>query len=1063
MKKLLKIFTIILVAIVVLSGGTTIALNKILTPQRISSIVTEALQPYVNSKIVLRGARYSFLSTFPRVTFTIDSLMIPQMRDSLGELIYIRRARLAVNPVAFFNDEIVVRNFAIKSASIHLFRDDSIRPIQHFNLPDSTSSAESADTLNSFDIAKYNIDIQRVHIDSMNIVIDDRTVGFYSQVKDFSLDLSMKKVGRILDLDARLGLDSITIRRKGGDFIKDMRLRFNSKLHLNRDSMCLTFEKADIKVNNIGMRSSGVLQRDTARKSLIVDIKAGLRSPSLAEFINVIPKTFLDSKEKITTDGTIKLAMTAQGEYSATSLPSISANMVVNDATAKYESRKLSLEDVDCDTDLYIDFNKPESSYAVINNLHINTTKILDLTVKGRVNNLIKDQSVDIHLLSDIDFNRFTEVFPLRDGIKLQGSNTSDLKAQFTVSDMIKSNYGKLFLTGKSTFNNVDIYIDGSKFRNDSTATGYLSVAMERGTLLFGDKVKENNSRTLLSTINFTDFGYKDRDGNYTLIKDLKLTAGANFDRKTQKVNGVGGRIEVKNVTAGVEDMMDVVVDYSDLMLTISPEREDRKATIVTKIKSSKVTATEQSNNTNMTLSTIDADISAVRQQPKDWILAGDLGFEDFSIFTDIFPLQSSIKRSKVHIEDRTITLSNTPIKMGESRLMATGEIHNLIRKLFKRPNALITGNLAIKSPLLNVSELIEATNKSVLLSSESSSDSTSMSTIAAQPADSLSTPELLLVPKRVDFNFNMDIGRIKYDDVDISDIKGQAAIQQGILTLKELSIKVAGADANTSVVYSNVSDTTAHVNFALNMQSVDIKKIGDILPTVKSMMPMANSLEGIVGFDFKANSDLNRDITFDLNTLIGALTLSGQDLVLMDSETFAQLSKTLMFKNKERNVIDNLHVNVIADKSKVEVLPFLLTMDRYTAVIGGEQVIGADFSVDYNYQISILKSPLPFKAGVDVFGNLDDFDFKVTKAKLKKTNFEEVDARFKKFYDSIVTLPTISPRVKLTKEQRIARRAARQDSLAKIALRDSLMLVETQDSLKNKAIEPSVIDSLAN
>ncbi|MFI3320259.1 MAG: AsmA family protein [Rikenellaceae bacterium] len=1050
MKKLLKIFTIILVAIVVLAGGTTIALNKILTPQRISSIVTEALQPYVNSKIVLRGARYSFLSTFPRVTFTIDSLMIPQMRDSLGELIYIRRARLAVNPVAFFNDEIVVRNFAIKSASIHLFRDDSIRPIQHFNLPDSTSSSEPADTLNSFDIAKYNIDIQRVHIDSMNIVIDDRTTDFYSSVQDFSLDLAMKKVGRVIDLDARLGLDSITIRRKGGDFIKDMRLRFNSMLHLNRDSMRLTFEKADIKVNNIGMRSSGVLQRDTARKSLIVDIKAGLRSPSLAEFINVIPKTFLDSKEKITTDGTIKLAITAQGEYSATSLPSINANVVVNDATAKYESRKLSLEDVDCDADMYIDFNKPESSYAVINNLHLNTTKILDLTVKGRVNNLIKDQSVDIHLLSDIDFNRFTEVFPLRDGIKLQGSNTSDLKAQFTVSDMVKSNYGKLFLTGKSTFNNVDIYIDGSKFRNDSTATGYLSVAMERGTLLFGDKVKENNSRTLLSTINFTDFGYKDRNGNYTLIKDLKLTAGANFDRKTQKVNGVGGRVEVKNVTAGVENMMDVVVDYSDLTLTISPEREDRKATVVTKIKSSKVIATEQSNNTNMTLSTIDADLTAVRQRAKDWILAGDLGFEDFSIFTDIFPLQSSIKRSKVHIEDRTITLSNTPIKMGESRLMATGEIHNLIRKLFKRPNALIKGSLAIKSPLLNVSELIEATNKSVLFTA----DSTATTSVTAQPAtDSLATSELLLVPKRVDFNFNLDVGRIKYDDVDISDIKGQAAMQQGILTLKELSLKVAGADANTSVVYSNVSDTTAHVNFALNMQSVDIKKIGDILPTIKTMMPATESMEGVVDFDFKANSDLNQDITFDLNTLIGALTLSGQDLVLMDSKTFAQLSKTLMFKNKERNLIENLHVNVIADKSKVEVLPFLLTMDRYSAIIGGEQVIGADFSVDYNYQISILKSPLPFKAGVDVFGNLEDFDFKVTKAKLKNTNFEEVDARFKKFYDSIVTLPTTSPRVKLTKEQRIARRAARQDSLAKIAIRDSLLLVGAQDSLKTQVI----------
>ena len=44
---------------------------------------------------------------------------------------------------------------------------------------------------------------------------------------------------------------------------------------------------------------------------------------------------------------------------------------------------------------------------------------------------------------------------------------------------------------------------------------------------------------------------------------------------------------------------------------------------------------------------------------------------------------------------------------------------------------------------------------------------------------------------------------------------------------------------------------------------------------------------------------------------------------------------------------------------------------------------------MNFKYNISIMKSPLPFKAGVDIFGNMDDFDFKITKAKLKKTDFE--------------------------------------------------------------------------
>ena len=37
-----------------------------------------------------------------------------------------------------------------------------------------------------------------------------------------------------------------------------------------------------------------------------------------------------------------------------------------------------------------------------------------------------------------------------------------------------------------------------------------------------------------------------------------------------------------------------------------------------------------------------------------------------------------------------------------------------------------------------------------------------------------------------------------------------------------------------------------------------------------------------------------------------------------------------------------------------------------------------------FNYHISVLKSPVPFKLGVDVYGNLDKFKFKITKAKYK-------------------------------------------------------------------------------
>ena len=107
---------------------------------------------------------------------------------------------------------------------------------------------------------------------------------------------------------------------------------------------------------------------------------------------------------------------------------------------------------------------------------------------------------------------------------------------------------------------------------------------------------------------------------------------------------------------------------------------------------------------------------------------------------------------------------------------------------------------------------------------------------------------------------------------------------------------------------------------------------------------------------------------------------IKGDSLVLMDGETFAEISKMLLFKNKKRNVFDSISVNLIVENGNVTVYPFLVQIDRYKAAVGGTQ--GLD--MNFNYHISILKSPIPFKLGLNISGNLDKMKFRLGKAKYK-------------------------------------------------------------------------------
>ena len=142
----------------------------------------------------------------------------------------------------------------------------------------------------------------------------------------------------------------------------------------------------------------------------------------------------------------------------------------------------------------------------------------------------------------------------------------------------------------------------------------------------------------------------------------------------------------------------------------------------------------------------------------------------------------------------------------------------------------------------------------------------------------------------------------------------------------------------------------------------------------------MIRSFKGQVNFDAAAEARLDSNMNIKIPSLRAAVRIDGDSLVLMDGETFSEISKMLRFKNKKRNVFDSISVNVTVKDGNVTVYPFVVQIDRYKAAVGGTQ--GLD--MNFNYHISILKSPLPFKMGVTITGNLDKMKFKLGKAKYK-------------------------------------------------------------------------------
>ena len=210
--------------------------------------------------------------------------------------------------------------------------------------------------------------------------------------------------------------------------------------------------------------------------------------------------------------------------------------------------------------------------------------------------------------------------------------------------------------------------------------------------------------------------------------------------------------------------------------------------------------------------------------------------------------------------------------------------------------------------------------------------------------------------------------------------VSGDVDIKNQAIHLKNLSMTSIGAKMKSMLVYQAREKEKGYVGFDFQLRNVDSTRLVDFVPSLDSTVPMLRSFEGVVDFNVTAETALDSCLNIKIPTLRSAMFISGDSLVLMDGETFAEISKMLMFKNKKRNVFDHIETNITIEDGNVTIYPFLLEIDRYRAAVGGTQ--GLDMNFDYH--ISILKSPVPFKMGINITGNLDDMKIRLGKAKYK-------------------------------------------------------------------------------
>ena len=199
----------------------------------------------------------------------------------------------------------------------------------------------------------------------------------------------------------------------------------------------------------------------------------------------------------------------------------------------------------------------------------------------------------------------------------------------------------------------------------------------------------------------------------------------------------------------------------------------------------------------------------------------------------------------------------------------------------------------------------------------------------------------------------------------------------------EQFDAKTSAGEMFWDAFYSTKGKDDVSVGFDVELKDLHVDQFISLAPSIDTLLPMLSSFKGIINCQMAATAQLDTNMNFLMNSINGVAKIKGDSLVLMDGETFAEISKMLYFKNKKRNLVEKIAVEILVKDNNIEVFPFIMEIDRYRTAISGEQ----DMDLNFKYHISVLKSPVPIRLGVNIYGNLDDFHFRIGKAKYKSAN----------------------------------------------------------------------------
>jgi hypothetical protein len=312
---------------------------------------------------------------------------------------------------------------------------------------------------------------------------------------------------------------------------------------------------------------------------------------------------------------------------------------------------------------------------------------------------------------------------------------------------------------------------------------------------------------------------------------------------------------------------------------------------------------------------------------------AGEINMSDFKYDDKDVANPFYIQQTGITFNTNSIKLNKFDAKTGDSDVSITGNLDNFYGFLFK--NQVLKGNFSLSSNIFKVSDFLtdeETTeNKEVEASGQ------------------------LKIPAFLDCTFYADAKSVTYDNINLKNVSGTMYVKDEAVLLKDIKSDVFGGNIGFTGKVSTKGDTS-NFDMDLNLKELNISESFSNLEMLKSIAPIAKTIEGKINSTVNVSGNLNEDFTPNLKSVSGDLfgKLLNPKVNRNNSKVLSLLGDKVSFLDTDKLNLDGINALLSFENGNVNVKPIPLKYKDIGVLVSGSHSFDNAMNYDIVFDVPV-------------------------------------------------------------------------------------------------------------